>query len=218
MYGTQKNGYFTADHFLPVLQHFVLYAVAARPLLLIMDGASSHINEESLQYAQANDINILLLPAHTTHLLQVADVAVFRAFKAYWRRECDRIRAAKRRTCAPGDMGVKRSDILPAALAAWKYATKPENVVSGFRRTGIYPFNPRAYLETAASHTKSTSLTSLPPLLSPSLAVIDLARTPQLGSWLRARHWPTLHPPPPHLAQSRRDACAGRSTRRLECC
>ena len=193
VYGTQKNGYFTADHFLSVLQHFVRHAVSTRPLLLISDGASSHINEESLEYAKANDINILLLPSHTTHLLQVADVAVFRPFKAYWRAECDRLRAAKRHTCAPGDIGVRRSDILPAALEAWEYATTTENVISGFRRTGIYPFNPRAYLKTLDSHTKSTSLTSLPPLLSSPLANTDLPPTPILSELVRS---PALADPP----------------------
>lgn len=90
-YGTQKNGYFTAAHFPSVLVLFVRYAVSARPLLLIFDGASSHIHEEALQYAKDNQINILLLPAHTTHLLQVADVAVFKPFKTYWRQECNNI-------------------------------------------------------------------------------------------------------------------------------
>jgi hypothetical protein len=200
-YGAQKNGYFTAAHFPSVLAHFVRHAVTTRPLLLILDGASSHIDEESLQYAKANDINILLLPAHTTHLLQVADVAVFRPFKSYWRQECNRIRAEKRLTCAPGDIGVKRSDILPAAVAAWEYATSPQNVISGFRRTGIYPFNPRAYLKTAASHNKSTSLTSLPPSLLSPLAVADLQQTPAVDQLL---HSPSLADPPqpqPNSAQ-----------------
>ena len=200
VYGTQKNGYFTSDHFLSVLQHFVRHAVSTRPLLLILDGASSHINEESLQYAKENQINILLLPSHTTHLLQVADVAVFRPFKAYWRAECDSLRAAKRHTCAPGDIGVRRSDILPAALAAWNHATTRENVLSGFRRTGIYPFNPRAYLKTLASHTKPTSLTSLPPLLSPSLAATDLPHAPVLAELVRS---PSLADPPQPSTTSR---------------
>ena len=147
--------------------------IAKRPLLLILDGASSYINEESLQYAKANEINILLLPSHTTHLLQVVDVAVFRPFKRYQRQECERIRIAKRRSCAPADMGVKRSDLLPAALAAWTHVAKPENVIAGFRTAGICPFNPLAYLKSTAKHNKSTSLTLLPPLLRPSLAVSD---------------------------------------------
>ena len=67
-------------------------------------------------------------------------------------------------------MGVNRSDILPAAVAAWTHATKPENLIAGFRATGIYPFNPLAYLKSTIKHTKSTSLTLLPQLLPPSLA------------------------------------------------
>lgn len=173
VYGTQKNGYFTQEHFLGVLEHIVRHAVITRPLLLILDGASSHIDEHSLEYAQANNINILLLPSHTTHILQVADVAVFRPFKNYWRVECDRLRADKRRTCVPSEMGIKRSDILPTAMAAWTHAATPQNVIAGFRATGIYPFNPLAYLKSATKHNKSTTLTSLPPLLSLSLAFTD---------------------------------------------
>lgn len=212
VYGSQKNGYFTAEHFLSVLEHFVRHAVSTRPLLFIMDGASSHVSEESVQYAKSNGIQILLLPSHTTHLLQVADVAVFRPFKAYWRAECNRLRAAKRLTCAPGDIGVKRSDILPAAIAAWNNAVKPANVISGFRRTGIYPFNPRAYLKTAASHNKSTSLTSLPPLLSPTLAEMDLPRAPILVEL--ARSAPLADPPPPTSASTASTASTKKRVRR----
>ena len=49
-------------------------------------------------------------------------------------RECERLRSAKRHTCAPGEIGVKRSDILPAAVAAWKYAVTRENVQSGISK------------------------------------------------------------------------------------
>ena len=117
-YGTQENGYFTAGHSLAVLQHFVRYAVRIRPLLLIMDGASGHLDGASIDYAANNDIHILLLPSHCTHLLQVADVSVFHAFKAYWRSECSRRRSEKRVECDREDVGIKRSDIIPLAVAA----------------------------------------------------------------------------------------------------
>ena len=77
---------------------------------------------------------------------------------------------------------------------------KPENVKSGFRRTGIYPFNPLAYLKTVASHNKPTSLTLLPPLLSPSLAVSDLQHAPVLSELVRS---PSLTSPPPASATPR---------------
>ena len=55
-YGAQENGYFTGGHTLPVLQHFVKYAVPERPIMLIMDGASGHIDDASLGYAVSNNI------------------------------------------------------------------------------------------------------------------------------------------------------------------
>lgn len=191
-YGAQENGYFTGGHTLPVFQHLVKYAVPQRPLLLIMDGASGHIDNASLEYAASNQIEVLLLPSHCTHLLQVADVAVFRAFKQYWRNECSKRRSEKRVTCGREDVGIKRCDIIPLAVTAWNHACVPENVISGFRRTGIYPYDPNAYKKTAASHTKSTSLTGCPSLLlSPSLpasvvndssVLAGLMRSPSLSS------------------------------------
>ena len=38
--------------------------------LLIVDGHTSHFDYELLQYAKANHIVVLCLPAHTTHVLQ----------------------------------------------------------------------------------------------------------------------------------------------------
>ena len=197
-YGAQENGYFTAGHSLPVLQHIVRFAVAARPLLLIMDGASGHIDGSSLDYAISNDIHILLLPSHCTHLLQVADVAVFRAFKQYWRNECAKRRAEKRGSCDRENVGIRRSDIIPLAVTAWNHASRSENVISGFRRTGIYPYDPLAYKKTMTSHTKSTSLTGCPSLLlSPSLPTAIITDSPILANIMRSPSLsePTIQPP-----------------------
>ena len=38
--------------------------------LLVVDGHTSHFDYELLQYAKANRIVVLCLPAHTTHVLQ----------------------------------------------------------------------------------------------------------------------------------------------------
>jgi hypothetical protein len=196
--GVQENGYFTAGHSLSVLEHFVKHAVKARPLLLIMDGASGHLDNTSIDYACNNDIHFLVLPSHCTHLLQVADVAVFAAFKTYWRRECSKRRAEKRMNCARDDVGIKRSDIIPLAVAAWNRACKVENVQSGFRRTGIYPYCPDEYKKTAASHSKLTSLTGCPSLLlSPALPTAIQAQSPALASLINSPSLAEPDVPPP---------------------
>ena len=43
-----------------------------------------------LKKARANDIHMLCLPAHTTHLLQPLDVGVFKSFKAHFNKACQK--------------------------------------------------------------------------------------------------------------------------------
>ena len=88
-------------------------------------------------------------------------------------------------SCGREDVGIRRNDIIPLAVAAWNHACKPSNIISGFRATGIYPYDPLAYLRTAASHTKSTSLTGCPLLLSTSLAASAVQDSPILANLLR---------------------------------
>ena len=45
-----------------------------RPVLLIQDGHASHMSIGLIELARANDVHLLCLPAHTTHILQPLDV------------------------------------------------------------------------------------------------------------------------------------------------
>ena len=58
------------------------------PVLLIQDGHSSHISIEVIELACDNEVYILCLPAHTTHILQPLDVGVFKSFKANFSKSC----------------------------------------------------------------------------------------------------------------------------------
>jgi hypothetical protein len=168
LYGIHESGYFTSINTSAVLQHLDRHSTSPRPLLLIMDGAGGHLDAESTKLAIELEIHILLLPAHTTHVLQVADVSVFRPFKQAWKAQCAKRRREKRRSNARGDSGIHQTDIVSLAMAAWSAAMTSTNVISGFRRTGIFPFDPLAYKRTVASHLRTDSLTGLPPLLSPA--------------------------------------------------
>jgi hypothetical protein len=63
--------------FIPSLPH-------ERPILLILDGHSSHISYEVSDLAMKNNIHMLKLPPHLTHLLQPLDVGVFKPMKSIW--------------------------------------------------------------------------------------------------------------------------------------
>lgn len=49
--------------------------------LLLVDGHNSHYTRGFLRYARENNIAVLCYPAHTTHVYQGLDVAVFGALK-----------------------------------------------------------------------------------------------------------------------------------------
>ena len=68
--------------------HFLPNAIPARPLLPIMDGASSHLNPVTIRRAAQEDIVLFCLPPHSTHITQPRDKGCFAPLKSHWRQEC----------------------------------------------------------------------------------------------------------------------------------
>ena len=56
------------------------------PILLVLDGHKSHLTIEVVKNAKLNQVSIVCLPAHATHILQPLDVAVFSPVKTAWRK------------------------------------------------------------------------------------------------------------------------------------
>ena len=52
------------------------------PALLLMDGHASHCSPALIECAKENNVILLALVPHTTHLCQPLDVAVYAAFKS----------------------------------------------------------------------------------------------------------------------------------------
>ena len=52
-------------------------AVTACPLLLLLDGHSSHYQPDVINLVCNNEVIILCLPSHTTHAMQPLDCGVF---------------------------------------------------------------------------------------------------------------------------------------------
>ncbi len=68
--------------------HFLKHSVAARPLLLLLDGHSSHFTLDLVNSAAENDVIILCLPPHTTADTQPLDTSCFGPLKVHWSNEC----------------------------------------------------------------------------------------------------------------------------------
>ena len=87
-YGLSEKGWVDTVLFREWLKHFLQYAVASRPLLLVLDGHSSHYQPELVHHAKENDVIMFCLPPHTTHESQPLDVSVFKPLKQHWQEAC----------------------------------------------------------------------------------------------------------------------------------
>jgi hypothetical protein len=130
------NGWINREIYLEWFKLFLQSIPSSRPVLLLQDGHYSHISVELIELAKANDIHLMCLPAHTSHILQPLDVGVFKSFKSFFSKSCHEYMMTN-----PGR--VITTDVLASLVGkAWPQSLTPLNILSGFRKCGIYPFNP----------------------------------------------------------------------------
>ena len=84
-YGVSDSGWTNRELFFGWLEeHFLVHAIPARPLLLLVDGHSSHYDLDSIHFARDHSVIIFCLPPHTTHEAQPLDVSFFGPLKKHW--------------------------------------------------------------------------------------------------------------------------------------
>ena len=136
LFANSSNGWINSDLFFQWFEFFLGHIPPTRPVLLIMDGHGSHMSIKLIELARCNDVHILCLPSHTTHVLQPLDVGVFKSFKSHFSKACSKYLAAN-----PGR--VITSDKLASLVAeARPNSLTALNVMAGFKKCGIFPLNP----------------------------------------------------------------------------
>ena len=139
MYALSKSGWIDSEIFdLWFTDHFLPHAPGGRPILLLLDGHSSHYNPETINRAAEEKIIIFCLPPHTSHRTQPLDKGCFSPLKSCWREECHTYLRNN-----PGKI-ITRFQFSTIFARAWMRSMSMKNITSGFKTTGIYPFNPRA--------------------------------------------------------------------------
>lgn len=136
------KGSMTTVLFIRWLEHFARYKVAGKALL-IFDGAASHLDANITRAAEEHGIILYCLPSNTTHELQPLDKSVFKSFESCWDDELlleyDRNKNFK----------LNRSNLGSILSKVWARSVTARNIMSGFRATGIYPFDPHVIPEEA---------------------------------------------------------------------
>ena len=84
LYGLSEKGWMDSRLFhLWFRRHFLRYAPAIRPLLLLLDGHASHYCPDTINIAAEQGVIIFTLPPNTTHLTQPRSVwSIQTAFEA----------------------------------------------------------------------------------------------------------------------------------------
>ena len=115
--------------------HFTPSIPPARPVVLLLDGHSSHINLDAAKFARENGIELYLLPPHTTHALQPCDVGLFKPLKEQWNR------CVSKYICEHDGEVVNRFTFSRVFKEAWVETLKSSTIVNSFRAAGICPLN-----------------------------------------------------------------------------
>ena len=136
MYGLTASGWIDSEIFSTwFTHHFLAKAPPSRPLILLLDGHSSHYEPSTIKKAAKEGVIVFYLPPNTTHLLQPLDKSCFSALKVHWNEECQRYMSNN-----PGKV-VTRFQFSRIFSQAWYKAMTINNIIAGFRCTGIFPLN-----------------------------------------------------------------------------
>ena len=164
-YGLSTNGWITQELFHQwFLNHLLKYASPKRPIILIMDGHSSHYCPATIKVAAEHRVILFTLPPNTTHLTQPPERACFAPLKNAW-REIHHILL----TNNPGSR-MTHNDFSALFAQAWFKSMTMANIIAGFRVTGIFPFQRMSLEPPAMSCPTLAERTGLAyiPLFTPS--------------------------------------------------
>ena len=137
------SGYSNDEISLKWIKHFDKHTakkVVGNKRLLILDGHDSHHTIEYIQYCDEHNIIPFGLPPNLTHLLQSLDVVVFQPLKYYYAKALDLI-------VRDGHINISKLEFLSIIEGVRRQAFKRNTLLSAFKKTGIWPFNPHPVLQ-----------------------------------------------------------------------
>ncbi|KAH7461693.1 hypothetical protein FOMA001_g18887 [Fusarium oxysporum f. sp. matthiolae] len=134
-----KNGWTSNSIALEWLEKVFLPQTApadpADARLLIVDGHGSHATEEFMAKCYLNNVYLLFLPAHCSHVLQPLDLGCFSSLKAAYRT------LVGEHTALTDSTRVGKQMFLDFYARAREIGFRKENIRSGWRAAGLWPVN-----------------------------------------------------------------------------
>ncbi|APA11745.1 hypothetical protein sscle_08g065150 [Sclerotinia sclerotiorum 1980 UF-70] len=135
--------------------------------MLVLDGYENHESVAFQSYCKENDIIYIKLPPHSSHLTQPFDIGCFSNLKRSYSNQIDEFIKAYINH-------ISKIEFFAAFKAAYQESITAQNMKSGFRGTGLIPFNPEAVL----SKLDIRIHTSTPPPFDPDIWISQTPHNP----------------------------------------
>ena len=139
IYGHSANGWMDGDLFTSFVHHFHEYVKSQGiqlPVILFVDGHSTHISLPTATFCSEKGIILYCLLENATHILQACDIGLFSPLKSKWRAEV--------KTWQMKHLGevFTKSHFPEVFKASWNSVATLSNSISAFRRSGLFPLSP----------------------------------------------------------------------------
>lgn len=140
---TNPSGWSTEVIFKNFLKHFAKHVKPSKEerVLLVLDNHETHLSVEAVEFASEVGIVMLTFPPHTSNKFQPLDLTVYGPLQTFYDQAVDAWLKNN-----PG----KTFDIYSIAEMlgiAYPRAFTTSNIVSGFRKPGIFPFDRSLFSE-----------------------------------------------------------------------
>lgn len=148
-YNRSKSGWFDSVIFTDWFCRLFVPNVRRRhkdgKIVVLGDNLASHFSSQVLECAQENGIVFACFPKNSTHLCQPLDVAFYAPLKRKWRNILDTWKSNQKKKSQ-----VIQKDHFPRLLKSLCDTVCPDNysanLISGFKKCGVMPFNPDAVI------------------------------------------------------------------------
>lgn len=133
---TSENGWTSNDIALEwLLKVYLPIPPVGKKRLLIVDGHGSHATDDFMWNCYINDVYLLYLPPHCSHVLQPLDLSFFSPLKTVYRKELQDLVLLR------GPVPFNKRDFLKAYGKARRVAGTSRVIRAGWVTTGLWPIN-----------------------------------------------------------------------------
>lgn len=150
------KGWMDSEAFKCFLEQFDKYCGKDRPVVLLVDSVSSHVNMGAFEFAKSKGIELYRFIPNATHIMQPLDKGVFGPLKNRW------YQVVRRHSRENPSSPVGKENFAELLKEAYLLFYRPLTVINSFKSSGIYPVD-------------STVVTST--MLKPSLTFTDETET-----------------------------------------